>query len=97
MPKPYSNDLRWRVVWLYVHNLTMSEIAKQLCVSKRTVYRYIDQFERSGDITPKNYHHGPTKLLGESEQVILLRMILSGLVYTLVKFSLCYFQGLVLL
>ena len=50
----------------------------QLSISKNSVYRYIDIFERTGDVKPRSYRHGPLKLLGELEQVILLRIITSN-------------------
>ena len=79
MPKPYSNDLRWRAVWLStVHSLTPRKIASQLCLSQRSVYRYIDLFELTGDVKPKSYRHGPKKLLGDLEQLFLLRVILNN-------------------
>ena len=56
----------------------MKEIAEYLCISKRSVYRYLNRFERNGDIKPNIYQHGPSKLLGELEQVILLRIITSN-------------------
>ena len=78
MPKPYSNDLRWRSVWLStVHNLTSREIANQLCLSQRSVYRYLRLFEQTGDVKPMSYRHGPKKLLGDLEQLFLLRVILN--------------------
>ena len=79
MPRSYSTDLRWRAVWLYtIHGCTVSEVSRQLSLSKRSVYRYIRSFEQRGDVKPSNYHHGPSKLLGALEQVVLLRIILSN-------------------
>ena len=76
MPTPYSLDLRWRVVWFYTaHHLSATDISQQLCISERTVRRYIDMFEQTGEVEPKKQHHGPPKLLGDFEQLVLLRII----------------------
>ena len=76
MPTPYSLDLRWRAVWLYtVHHQGTAEVAQQLCLSVRTVRRYVHSFLSCGDVKSKSYHHGPQRLLGEFEQIVLLRLI----------------------
>ena len=78
MPRAYTTDLRWRVVWLHIaYSMEVAEIAQQLLVSQSSVYRYIELFERTGDVKPKTYRHGPPKLLGDMEQLILLRLILN--------------------
>ena len=79
MPRPYSTDLRWRVVWLYLaHNLDVTEISQLLSVSPSSVYRYVELFQRTGDVKPRTYRHGPPKLLGDMEQLVLLRVILNN-------------------
>ena len=55
--------------------MSPSEISQYLCVSQRTVQRYISMFEQTGDVKPITQRHGPPKLLGEFEQLLLLRMI----------------------
>lgn len=32
-------------------------------------------FERTGDVKPRSYRHGHPKLLGDMEQLVLLRQI----------------------
>ena len=77
MPKAYATDLRWRVVWLYITQyLEVHEISKQLSILERTVRRYIHPFEQIGDIKPVSQRHGPHRLLGEFEQLMLLRLVL---------------------
>lgn len=78
MPKAFSTDLRWRIVWTYLTtHSTLSGLASTFCLSERTVRRYVDLFYRTGDVLPKESVHGPKKLLGDYEQVILLQMILT--------------------
>lgn len=76
MPIPFSVDFRWRVVWFYVaYQLSALEIAQQLCISERTVRRYVDMFQQTGEVEPRAHNHGPPKLLGDFEQIVLLRLI----------------------
>ena len=79
MPVPYSDDLRWRIVLLSIaQQLSSGDISELLCVSKRTVRRYLNQFNVTGDIRPILYRHGPDKLMGNFEQLLLLRLILQN-------------------
>ena len=78
MPKAYSIDLRWRIVWTYLaHRSTISELAHIFHLSERTVRRYIELFYRTGDVTPRKGVCGPKKLLGDYEQLVLLQLILN--------------------
>lgn len=79
MPKAFSTDLRWRAVWLYLaHNLDVTEISQYLSISTSSVYRFIELFYQSGDVKPRSYCHGPPKLLGDLEQLILLRLVVNN-------------------
>ena len=79
MPVPYSIDFRWRIIWLYLaEGLSTADISRLLCVSERTVRRYVVQFEQTGDVQPRSYQHGPPRLLGNYEQLVLLRIVLES-------------------
>ena len=79
MPVPYAFDLRWRIVWLYLtSNQTIATISKIFKVSERTVYRYISLFKQTGDVQPQEKTNGPRHLLGDFEQIIILRLILEN-------------------
>ena len=75
----YAKSLCYRSpLWLHVgHNMEVTEISQQLSVSQSSVYRYIELFKRTGDVRPKSYRHGPPKLLGDMEQLFLLKLILN--------------------
>ena len=76
MPNPYSLDLRWRIVWIYlVQRCPPGQIASLLNVSERTVRRYIALFHRTSDVQVKPRTNGPKRLLGDFEQLKLLRLI----------------------
>ena len=77
MPTSYALDLRWRVVWLnLVHGFSSRDIGELLCVSERTVRRYLSLFHLTGDVKPASRRNGAQRLLGEVEQLRLLQIVL---------------------
>ena len=53
MPRPYSHDLRWRMVYqMLFYEKSYEEIALQLFVCPKTVYRTIRTFLNTGDVKP---------------------------------------------
>ena len=58
------------------------------------MYRYIELFQRTGDVKPRSYHHGPSTLLGDLEQLVLLRLNWITLASILVKFKQDFLQNL---
>lgn len=78
MPTPYSDDLRWRIVWLRIaRDMEPREIADLLCIGESTVRRYTQRFYETGSVSPTEYHHGPHKLLDEFEQVTVMQSLLN--------------------
>ena len=77
MAPPYSTDLRWRIVWavLTLH-ISPEEAGRLFNVSSHTVARYVDLFQQTGDVVPRQRNYGLHPLLGSYEQLILLRLIL---------------------
>ena len=59
-----------------VHGMSASEISQLLCLSERTVQRYLSLFRQTGDVKPMERRNGPQKLLDEFEQLKLLSLIL---------------------
>ena len=77
MSPPYSTDLRWRIVWqILALHASPDVVSRRFNVSTRTVTRYLTLFQQTGDIVPKTGCHGPKRLLGDYEQLVLLRIIL---------------------
>ena len=56
--------------------MTALQISELFCVSERTVRRYVKIFSTTGDIEPARRRHGPEHLLGDFEQLTLLKIIL---------------------
>ena len=70
MPIPLSHDLRTRIVEACkTHSKT--EVAKQFRVSRRTVHRYLQQINESGDVKAKSgYQTGHSHKLLDLEPLI---------------------------
>jgi len=76
MPVNYSNDLRWRAVWLYlVRGMSYGEIADVLFICKRSVARYIERYQSTGDVQQVQQKHGPAQLLNDIEQTAVLQLM----------------------
>ena len=72
-------DLRWRIVWVHLTtDYTAATISKLFNVSERTVYRYISLFELTGDVQARKRKNGPGCLMGDFEQLVLLRLVLEN-------------------
>ena len=56
--------------------MSPTEISHLMSVSERSIWRYIALFEETGDVKPAFYRHGPPRLLGEYEQLIVLQLII---------------------
>ena len=54
--------------------MSTDSIASLMKVSERTVRRYVAKFNQCGDVQPQKHRHGPQALLGELEQLILVRL-----------------------
>lgn len=53
MPNSYSVDFHWRVVWFGItYQLSVQETAQRMCISERTVRRYVVMFQQTGEIKP---------------------------------------------
>ena len=77
MPKAFSSDIHWRVVWLHVFlKLSSAEVPDFLFISKKSVERYSNKFITTGDVEPKTHKCGPYKKL--SEEVILIDLVLNN-------------------
>ena len=77
MPVAYSEDLRWRAVWLHiVRGMTTSQIGDVLFMSERSVQRYLAIFHSTGSVDPKKPKTGPAELLTELEQFSILRYLI---------------------
>ena len=44
MPKKYSEDMKWRIVYLWNDGYSMEQISKLLYISERTIYRILNYY-----------------------------------------------------
>ena len=76
MPKHYSTDLRWRAVWLVLlRNMSYNEVSDILFMSERSVRRYVELYQHTGDVEPSKQKHGPDKVLNEIEMLIVIELL----------------------
>jgi len=59
-----------------VHGKGAFEISQLLCLSERTIQRYLTLFRQTGDVKPLEHRNRPQKLLSDFEQCELLSPIL---------------------
>ena len=55
--------------------MSAGAIASLMNISERSVRRYVAKFNQTGDIQPKKHRNGPQPLLGDFEQLILVRLL----------------------
>lgn len=77
MPRPYSCDLRWRIVWSYfMEGMTnLTGLSERFLVHRSTAQRYVDRFLETGDVRPMAYVPGPPPALGPAEEEIVLNAV----------------------
>lgn len=79
MPVAYSDDLRWRAVWLYLYlEIEAEDIAKLLYMSERSVYRYVRKFSSTGTVRKEFHTNGPSRILSEQHEMIVVDLVLAS-------------------
>ena len=77
MPKSYSEDLRWRAVWLHIaQGMSYQDISRLLYMSERSVQRYMERFHATGTVAPTLQKRGPDKILTEFQQFTILQTLI---------------------
>lgn len=76
MPKEFSTDLRWRVVYLYSDGLSITDIANTLYMSKSVVAKIINLYEKWACVTnPFKGVPGRRKLFDREDMRILQNLV----------------------
>lgn len=76
-PHHYSEDFRWRVVWLYfICNWSIADISSALFVLRKSVDRFLQLYISNGTVQHKLQRHGPQPVLNEFEQLYLLESLI---------------------
>ena len=77
MPKSYSEDLRWRAVWLHIaQGMSYHDISMLLYMSERSVQRYMERFHATRTVAPTIQKRGPDKILSDFEQFTILQTLI---------------------
>ena len=77
MPKSYSEDLRWRVIWQStVRGMQHKDIAATLIMSEKSVQCYLALFQATGSVTPQPHTGGPHQILEDQEQFIVMQALI---------------------
>ena len=71
----YSDDLRWRIVWQkIVDGFDDKDISQNLHISRSTVMRILDRFERTGCVSP-NKATPRAHSLHEHDEFLLIQLV----------------------
>ena len=77
MPKAYSEDLRWRAVWLHlIRGMSYTDVAQVLFMCEKSVQRYLALFYATGNVAPHDQKRGPDKKLTEFELFTILQSLI---------------------
>ena len=75
---PYSEDLRWRMVWQReVLGLSYRTVARNLNVDSSTVFRVVRHFNITGSVHPKCRSAATNEILTDSVKLIILTLVLT--------------------
>ena len=78
MPVAYSEDLRWRAVWLCLYmEVGVEDTANMLHMSERSVYRYVKRFNTTGRVAKEHHTNGPSHSLSEQDELFVVNLILT--------------------
>lgn len=76
MPKPYSLDLRQRVVKAYEEgNESYAAVGAQFDVGEATVNRWVARFRATGSLEPLPHGRGPDSIVDEKGLSLLCALI----------------------
>lgn len=76
---PYSQDLRYKMVWQRLAmELPFRTIAKNLNVSVGTVHNILKLFKRSGCVEPKIADLASTRVLSQDVELVVISFIMEN-------------------
>ena len=76
---PYSDDIRWRIVWQRTAlELPFSQVAQNLNISVGTAFNIFKLFQSTGGISPTRPNRQEMKVLSDREELLVLGFILEN-------------------
>lgn len=86
MPLAYSDDLKWRIIYLYYDNYSISQIMSILYISKGLVRKVLRLYKKWGTITnPWRQVPGQQKTFNRNDMNILRNIIQTCILMKLLK------------
>ena len=77
MPRNYSEDFRWRIVFQHcLQGKSIRMVAKDNYACKSTVERLVNRYKTTGDVLSVQEKHGPSHKLSDQEELIVLQLFL---------------------
>lgn len=79
MPKQYSEDFRWRIVFQHcLQGKPIRDVAKDNHIGHSTVERVVHLYKTTGEVKSIQTKHGPERKLSEQEELIVLQLFLDS-------------------
>jgi transposase len=75
MPRPYSSDLRGRVLAAWDGGERPSAVAERFCVARATVYLWLRQRRDEGRTEAKRLGGGPKPTIRDEAEAALVRLV----------------------
>ena len=79
---PYSNDLRWRIIWQrFGMELPLRKVAENLNVSLGTSFNICKLFENTGSVntrTPTHVHYKESKSLNDLQELWIMGLLIDN-------------------
>jgi transposase len=75
MPRPYSGDLRRRVVMAVEGGQSRGSVAQRFAVGRSTVYRWVETAREEGRLAAKPMHGGPPPAIRGDSETALKRLV----------------------
>lgn len=87
MPRPYSGDLRRRVVAAVLEGgQSRGAVARRFAVGRSSVYRWVETARSEGRLEAKPMHGGPPPTIREESEAALKRLVLADNHLTLAEY-----------
>jgi transposase len=87
MPRPYSGDLRRRVVAAVVEqDQARGSVARRFAVGRSTVYRWVEVAQKEGRLEAKPMGGGPEPAIGGESEDALKRLVATDNHLTLAEY-----------
>ncbi|CAB4425908.1 unnamed protein product [Rhizophagus irregularis] len=75
MTKAFSEDLKWRVIYLWIEGFSVNHISRLFYISEKTIYRVINYYKLWNNVKDlKEQEPGRKKIFDNSDMKILTQL-----------------------